>query len=178
MANLVIAPWSAAQTPSSPPALASAAATSSATTLIAADRDFMIQTAIDGMAEIEMAKLALQRSSNAKIKQFADRMVQDHGKANGELKALAVSKGVSLPNALPRIQQDDLTQMGKLSGADFDKAYSLHMVGDHQKAVASFEKQASGTGDPQVKAFAAKILPTLRDHLAVAKGLDPGAAPK
>jgi putative membrane protein len=134
--------------------------------------------AVDGMAEVELGKLALQKAASPKVKQFAQQMVQDHGKANAELKALAGSKGVVLPTSLPKVQQDDLAQMGKLSGAAFDKAYSLHMTGDHDKAVAAFDKQAQGSGDAQIKAWAAKTLPTLREHLAAAKALDPGAAKK
>jgi len=176
--NLAVAASIAAQPASAPSATGAAAANSSATTLTAADRDFLIQVGVDGMAEVEMGKLAQQHGSSAKVKQFADRMVQDHGMANSELKALAASKNVTLPATLPKAQQDDLAQMAKLSGASFDKAYSLHMVGDHQKAVATFDKQAKGSGDAQVKAFATKTLPTLREHLAVAKTLDAGAAPK
>jgi putative membrane protein len=179
VAPLALLTAASAQQPASAPGTsAPAVAQGSAAALIDADRQFVLQVAVDGMAEVELGKLALQKAASPKVKQFAEQMVQDHGKANAELKALAGSKGMVLPTSLPKIQQDDLTQMGKLSGAAFDKAYSLHMTGDHDKAVAAFDKQAQGSGDAQIKAWAAKTLPTLREHLAAAKALDPGAAKK
>jgi len=179
VAQLVLVTAASAQQPASAPgASAPAGAQGSAIALIDADRQFVLQVAADGMAEVELGKLALQKAASPTVKQFADRMVQDHGKANAELKALAASKGVALPTSLPGTKQDDLIQMGKLSGTAFDKAYSLHMAGDHEKAVAAFDKQAQGTGDAQIKAWAAKTLPTLREHLAEARALDPGATKK
>ena len=145
------------------------AAASGAAALSQGDRKFIEDAAAGGMAEVELGKLAEQRASNAQVKQFGSRMVQDHGKAGDELKSLASSKGVPLPAALPKNLQSDVDKMGKLTGADFDKAYMKHMVDDHKHDVSMFEKKSKSGQDTDLKAWAGKTLPTLREHLQLAQ---------
>ena len=135
----------------------------------APDREFAQKAAAGGPAEVEGGKVAEQKAANEKVKQFGARMVQDHGKANEELKQLASGKGLQLPTAPDAHQQQEMAKMQKLSGAEFDKAYMDHMVKDHKKDVAEFRKQASSGKDPDLKAFAAKPLPTLEEHLKLAE---------
>jgi putative membrane protein len=134
-----------------------------------ADAAFMRQAAIDGMAEVEHGRLAAQNAESADVKEFGQRMVDDHSKANDELKDLASKKNVTLPTELDpkhKAMQDKLT---KMKGAAFDKAYMAHMVTAHQQAVQLFEKESKGGKDPDAKSWAEKTLPTLQEHLKMAR---------
>jgi putative membrane protein len=133
-----------------------------------ADKAFMTKAAVDGMAEVELGKIAQQKGANAEVKAFATRMVDDHSKAGDELKGIAGAKGVTLPGAPDAKHKADMAKMQKLSGADFDRQYMDHMVMDHDKAVAEFRK-ASQSKDADVAAFARKTLPTLEEHQKMAK---------
>ena len=135
----------------------------------AADRAFAEKAAAGGAAEVEGGKVAEQRAANDKVKQFGARMVQDHGKANDELKQLASRKGIEVPADLDSKHQKDVDQLQKKQGAEFDRAYMDHMVKDHKKDVSDFKKEANSGKDPDIKAFAAKTLPTLEEHLQMAE---------
>lgn len=150
------------------------AAASGVSSLSHGDKKFIEDAAAGGMAEVEMGKLAEQKAANAQVRQFGSRMVQDHGKAGDELKSLASSKGVQVPAALPKSMQNDVDKLGKLSGADFDKAYMKHMVDDHKHDVSMFEKQSKSGHDSDLKAWAGKTLPTLREHQQLAQTTNAG----
>jgi putative membrane protein len=132
------------------------------------DRQFFTEAAHGGMAEVEMGRLATERASNPAVKQFGQRMVDDHTRANNELKQLAARKGVTLPTALDSEQRDKLDRLSKLSGAAFDREYMKEMVADHDKDVEEFQKESERATDPDVKAFASKTLPMLQQHLELA----------
>lgn len=132
--------------------------------------DFLADAAQGGMAEVELGKLAAQKAGNPEVKKFGQMMVTDHSKANAEVKALAGKKNISLPTDLGS-HKSDIDKMSKLSGADFDRQYVDDMVADHETDVAEFEKQAMSAKDPDVKAFAAKTLPTLKRHLETIKAI-------
>ena len=117
------------------------------------------------MAEVALGELAGARATNNDVKQFGLRMVQDHGKANGELAQLARDKGVEPPKDVDRTQKGVHDRLAKLSGDAFDRAYVDEMVKDHRKDVKAFEQQATRAKDPDLKAWIDKALPTLRDHL-------------
>jgi predicted outer membrane protein len=202
------------------------------------DKNFVLKAAEAGMAEVEMGQLALQQASNEEVKRFAQRMVDDHSKANTELMQLAQSKGITLPATTNSGTADNMTssgqstaistsgqqstttsqqatattgqqnartasgqqtdrtgsmatgqdstiamkgssdhkkmmdKMGKLSGVDFDREYIKHQVADHDKAVALFEKQSKNGKDPEVKAFAERTLPTLKEHQQMVRDLN------
>lgn len=134
-----------------------------------ADQTFVYKAAVGGMAEVEMGQMATEKASDAKVKAFGQRMVTDHGKANDELKALAAKKSVDLPSETDSKHKATAAKMSKQSGAAFDRAYMRDMVQDHEKDVAEFQKEANSGSDPDVKAWAAKTLPTLQEHLQQAK---------
>jgi putative membrane protein len=136
--------------------------------ITAADRAFVKEAAIGGMAEVEFGNLAKEKASSADVKQFGDRMVTDHGKANDELKAWAQQKNVTLPTELDAKHKATHDRLSKLSGDTFDKAYMREMVSDHEKDVAAFKKESSAAHDPDLKAWVTKTLPTLEDHLKMA----------
>ena len=143
---------------------------SAASTAPAGHEEFMHEAAQGGMAEVEMGKIAAQKAQNAEVKKFGQMMVTDHTKANDELKALATKKNVPLPADLGT-HRSSMDKLSSLSGAEFDRAYVQMMVDDHEKDVAEFQKQADSATDPDVKAFAAKTLPTLKKHLTAIQAI-------
>jgi putative membrane protein len=143
-----------------------------ATSLTPDDQTFLTKAAQGGMAEVDLGSLAAQSAAAADVKAFGSQMVTDHSKANDELKQLAAQKGFT-PPAEPNQEQKDLkAKLSAKSGKDFDKEYMKAMVDDHEKDVKEFEKAAASASDPDVKAWAAKTLPTLRHHLEMAKGTE------
>ena len=136
------------------------------------DRRFMTKAAQDGIAEVEAGKLAQSNGANADVKSFGQKMQQDHGKANDELNSIAQSKGVTLPTTTDRTQARLGRQLQGLKGDAFDKVYAREAgVKDHKAAVALFAREAKRGSDPDVKAFAAKTLPTLEEHLRMAQAM-------
>jgi putative membrane protein len=137
----------------------------------AADSKFMTRAASDGMAEVAMGRLALEKSSEAGVKQLAQRIVDDHTKANEKLQAMALAKQVALPAAPGDEAQRSASAMKALDAKKFDKAWAAAMVKDHQKAIALFSAAAGRTQDPEVRAFTRATLPTLKTHLELARQL-------
>ncbi|HTX33400.1 MAG TPA: DUF4142 domain-containing protein [Bryobacteraceae bacterium] len=133
------------------------------------DSTFVTEAAQGGMAEVQLGKLATTRASNALVKQFGQRMVDDHSKINDQLKALATSKGMSLPTALDPKDETVKRRLSGLTGSAFDHAYMEDMVKDHKHDIAAFQHEADHGMDPDVKAFAAKTLPILQEHLRLAE---------
>lgn len=134
-----------------------------------ADRKFMTNAAQGGMAEVELGRLATERASSPAVKQFGQRMVDDHSKANDELKQLAARNNVSLPNEVNSEQKEMKDKLSKLSGAAFDREYMKGMVEDHEKDVREFQEQTEKASGADVKAFASKTLPVLQQHLQLAR---------
>lgn len=134
------------------------------------DRNF-IQKAADGNeAEVELGRLAQEKGASDAVKQFGQRMVEDHGAANKELMQLAENKGVKLEDKATK--HDRLRdRLAKLQGQEFDREYVKAMVKDHKQDVAEFRRMHSGAVDPNLKAWVDKTLPTLEDHLKTIEGL-------
>ena len=149
---------------------ANAVANAATSMTTANPESFMKEAAQGGMAEVEIGKLAAGNAQDAEVKKFAQMMVTDHSKANEELKALAAKKNVTLPADMGP-HKSDYDSLAKMKGADFDREYVEGMVDDHEHDVAEFEKQAQNGADPDVKAFAAKTLPTLKKHLEAIKAI-------
>ena len=99
------------------------------------------------------------------MKALAAKIKADHQQAGEELKTLASTKHVTLPTALPPDQKNAVSRLDKQTGAAFDHAYAQAMVTDHRKAISEFERAAKSS-DADVKAFAGKTLPALREHLS------------
>ncbi len=137
-------------------------------TLTESDRNFLMEAAQGGMAEVELGRLASQKAQNPEVKRFGERMVTDHSKANDELKQLATQKGVTLPTDLGAEQKQEMDRLSKLSGAAFDREYMKLMVEDHDKDVKAFQDEANRATDPDVRSFASKILPIITEHQKVA----------
>ena len=129
------------------------------------DAKFATDAANGGMAEVALGKLALTKTANAQVKQFADMMVMDHGKANEELMAIAKTKNITLPATVDADHQKKMDDLSKLTGKDFDKAYVDAMVDGHKKTLDLMNNEAKDGKDADLKAFAAKTAPTVKTHL-------------
>ncbi len=135
------------------------------------DAKFVHQAASGGMMEVKLGEMVADKASSDAVKQFGQRMVTDHGKANAELKDLCAKKDVPLSDTLMKKHQAMVDELSKLSGEEFDKAYMKHMVKDHEQDVAEYKMASEKCEDADVKAFAAKTLPTLEEHLKMAKDI-------
>jgi putative membrane protein len=142
---------------------------STAQSVPSSDKSFAEKAAIGGLAEVEMGKLAQEKAGSEQVKQFGQRMVDDHSKANDELKQVATAKGLTLPTDLDAKHKSKLDKLQKLSGAQFDRAYMDDMVADHKQDVGEFQKEAKSGKDSDIKGFASKTLPTLQEHLKMAE---------
>ena len=150
----------------SPPG-ASPAAPAAKDTLNQEDKTFLKEAALGGMAEVELGKRA-QKSENADVKSFADRMIQDHTAANQELTTIATGLGIDLPKALDREHEQMRQKLATLHGKAFDEQYMQGMVADHNKAVNLFQQEARSGSSVHLKQFALKTLPTLQEHQKMA----------
>lgn len=166
----------------------------SSSMLSSADRNFIMKAAQGGMEEVQLGQLAVSKASSEDVKQFGQRMVDDHTKANNELMQLAQNKGVTLPTSSTTMNPSDtsmssssktntatgtntkeqktMDRLSKLSGAAFDKEYMREMLKDHEKDVAEFERESSSAKDPDLKSWATTTLPTLKEHLQMARDIN------
>jgi putative membrane protein len=135
------------------------------------DQQFLMTAAGAQKAEVALGQMAIERAASEKVKQLAQRMVEDHTKAGQEVRKLAEAAGITLPDE-PSV---DLQKLGdtysKLSGNEFDRAYVDHEVKDHQKKIAEFKKQTKKLKNPQIKQWASGTVPVLKEHLIVAKSV-------
>jgi putative membrane protein len=129
------------------------------------DAKFATEAGKGGMAEVALGKLALTKTSDPSIKEFANMMVTDHGKANTELMAIAKTKNITLPAAPDSTHIKKMDDLSKMSGKDFDKAYVDAMVDGHKKTLDLMNGEAKNGKDADLKAFAAKTAPTVKMHL-------------
>ncbi len=133
------------------------------------DTKWATNAAEGGMLEVQLGNLAQSNGASPKIKELGKMMVDDHSKANEELKSLAAQKNITLPAALGDSKQKDYNDLAAKKGADFDKAYADYMVSDHKEDIDAYQKQADKGKDPEMKAFAAGKIPTLQHHLQMSE---------
>lgn len=146
-----------------------ATASQAASKLPRADVSFLKDAAQAGHAEVEGSKLALKKSSNDKVKAFAQQMVDEHTKVGDELAALAKSKGINVPTDPSLGQKAKLKILSARDGTGFDKHYAESIgVDAHQDTIKLFQKASKEVTDPEVKAFVTKTLPSLEHHLQMA----------
>lgn len=134
-----------------------------------ADQKFLMEAAQGGQAEVALGKIAAEKASNDAVKQFAQRMVDDHSKANEALMSVAGQKQVAVPSEPSAKQKADAKRIEAMKGPAFDAAYMEHMVRDHEQDVAAFQKASQQVSDADVKQFAQQTLPTLKEHLTEAR---------
>ncbi|MCI8211338.1 hypothetical protein AUC61_17565 [Pseudomonas sp. S25] len=133
--------------------------------------DFVEDASAKGVAEVEAGKLAQGKSTSADVKAFADMMVKDHTKANEELAKIAASKKLEVSDQA-MLMDKAKSMILELRGAkSFDQAYANNQVKAHEQTIELFEKEASDGKDAELKAFASKTLPVLKEHLKHAQAL-------
>jgi putative membrane protein len=157
--------------PINPPITTMAGSTTTAAADVSGDQGFVQNAALGGLAEVELSKLAVNKATNAEVKQFAQMMVGDHTGANSELKTLAAAKGIALPTELDADHKATRDRLNTLSGAAFDRDYMAAMAADHNNAVTLFQNEATSGTDAELKAFAAKTLPKLQQHQTMASSV-------
>ncbi|KUJ49743.1 DUF4142 domain-containing protein [Chryseobacterium sp. JAH] len=138
---------------------------STSTALNDQDKKFVDAAARGGMMEVMMGELAATNSTDASVKSLGQKIAKDHKIANDELKKWAATVNYSLPSSMDEAQHKMHADLKAKKGADFDKAYVDMMLNDHKKDIAAFKKQSTDGSDANLKAFAAKTLPTLENHL-------------
>jgi putative membrane protein len=131
----------------------------------AADKAFVKKALEGNIGEIEMGKLALQKSNDDQVKQFAQRMVDDHGKMLDEMKPAAQQMGVKVPEGPSKGQMKSMDKMKALSGDAFDQAYIKDMVKDHKGDDNDFKMEAQSTQNPQLKQMVMQSDQTIESHL-------------
>jgi len=136
------------------------------------DDTFAMHAASGGMAEVKLGELAEKNGSSEAVKNFGKRMVEDHSKANDQLKDVAAKNNITLPTTMNSSDRATYNRLSKLSGTQFDKAYMKDMVVDHEKDISEFKREASAGKNEEVKTFASDTLPTLESHLKEAKSVD------
>jgi putative membrane protein len=129
------------------------------------DAAFFKSAAEGGISEVEAGKLAQDKGSSQKVKDFGAMMVSDHSAANEKLKSLAASKDVSLPSSSSVAQMAGKAKLEVLSGDTFDKSYIKGQLKAHRQTIALFKQESAAGQDADAKAFATATLPTLRSHL-------------
>jgi len=179
------------------PAAVGTAGAADRTAVHDSERDFVNHQLSDGLAEVELGKLASERSANPSVKQFAQMLVQDHTNAGNALRETATKYGIQPAPQVDDKHKDLMDKLSKLRGAEFDRAYIGAMVDEHKNAVDSLESRVDSQGGitdrltdkdsansrpvPEksdnapataVNTWAAKTLPTVRHHLDEARMLD------
>lgn len=142
----------------------------------AGEHTFLKEAYQADLAEVQLAQLAQQKASSPEVKQFAQRMINDHGKNEGQVKQVAEQENVPLPDKLSAKDEATKAKLEKLSGKEFDHAYMLDMVKDHTKDVAKFRDEAKEHVSPAVKNYVDQTLPTLESHLKQARSVEPQTA--
>jgi putative membrane protein len=133
-------------------------------------QDFVTKVAISDMFEVQSSKLAAQKG-NAEVKSFAKRMIKDHTKTTQELKGIVGKAKAKLPKTMDADHQQKLAKLQKAGGNDFNSIYASMQVQAHEDAVKLFEGYSNAGDDAQLKAWAGKTLPNLKEHLEHAKKL-------
>ena len=152
---------------------AQASSSSSAPRISGTDQQFIQKTAEDQLSEVELGRLATRKAASHQVKEFGQRMVNDHTKTTEDLKKIASSKGISLPQQIGKSSKDIRDRLVKLSASDFDSAYMAEMLKDHKLDLEEFQRESKSASDPELKQFAARNLPTLQSHLKQAESISP-----
>jgi putative membrane protein len=154
-------------------ALAALTTAAAAPTANKADQNFLKQAIQGNLAEVELGKLAQEKSMNDGVRSFGDMLVKDHSASNEKATDVASALGVTAPTEPSKKQKMMYDRLSKLSGSAFDRQFARMMVDDHQKDIKEFEKEAKSSNE-QIAGFAKDTLPTLQKHLDTAKSLASG----
>ncbi|WP_211256128.1 DUF4142 domain-containing protein [Edaphobacter aggregans] len=135
------------------------------------DKIFLQKAAEGGTAEVQLGKLAVERASDADVKAFGQKMVDDHTRLNNQMAPMAESKGVALPRKMSKADQAEYDKLSSLSGEAFDKEYIAYMAKDHHADLREFRTAAMNTADPELKAAVDKAAQVIHEHMVMADKL-------
>ena len=137
------------------------------------DEDFVLAAADGGMLEVKLGELASKNASMPKCKDYDKTMIKDHTKVNGELKALAGKKKITIPEKLSVAKQQVYDSLAATTGEQFDLLYMNMMIASHEETIGLFQTESSGGKDPDINKWAGSKIPALKHHLEMAKALFP-----
>ena len=146
-----------------------AAAQTQASNAAMTPEGFATKAAHTNMAEVQLGHLAQQKASNPDVKEFGERMVNDHTEAQAKLKDAAGRANVTLPEGLDQKHKELKDQLQQKSGAAFDTMYINKMVEGHEQAVQMLKEAAANLSSEPLKQWASQTLPTIQDHLKRAR---------
>ena len=132
-------------------------------------QEFVNEAASGSMMEVALGEMASQKASSEEVKSFGQKMVEDHSKANEELKQIAESNSLTVPETMMDKQQKMVDKLSELSGEEFDKEYMKAMLKDHKKDIKKFEKAASNADNAEIQSWARKTLDVLEQHHQLAE---------
>ena len=144
-------------------------------TLSSTDRQFMTRAAMMDMAEIQTGRLAVSQGASESVRQFGQRMIDDHTRTSQQLMQMASAAGFTPPQTLDAKHQAVAAKLARLTGAEFDRAYMKQMVKDHQEAVSLYRRQSTRGSMPDLRSFASATLPALQEHLSMARSMAGGS---
>src|SRR5690606_34428901 len=136
-------------------------------------RQFLMQAIQGDLAEIALGELAQQKGESDEVREYGEKLVQDHSRSLEEARQLAEAEGIEVPEEPSPEAQQMHEQLTQLSGDEFDREFIRHMVEDHEKAIGLFETQTEGS-DTETAEYAEETLPVLEEHLQIAESIDPG----
>ena len=137
-----------------------------------ADKQFLTMAAETNMTEAHIGQMAEGRADSQAAKDFGKKLDQDHSAAYTELLQLAQKEGDSIPRGINSRHISSISSLESLKGRSFDKAFARNEAMEHQRALAAFQREADHGTNPDVKAYAAKHIDTMKAHLDMAKGLE------
>jgi putative membrane protein len=135
------------------------------------DRMFVGKAMQGGLAEVQLGQLTLQKSTNPQVKEFAQRMIDDHTKLNEQMKPVAQQLGVAVPDQISKNDRKTIAKLQGLSGSAYDQAYIKDMVKDHKQDLSGFQMEASSGQDQTVKDAANQGSKVIAQHLQMAQQL-------
>lgn len=136
------------------------------------DKKFVEDAYKDGLAAVSMGEVAATRTHNPAVRDFADRMVQDHEAANRELMQLSQKEGASLPKDMGSSYRNRIEKLSSMKRQDFDRAYMEQEVKDHKSDLKEYSKEVNDGANPALKSFASRTIPKLEHHLSMASTID------
>lgn len=133
------------------------------------DKKFLKEAALNGMTEIELGKIASEKASNAQVKQFAQRMIDEFTSGQKAILRIASDETITVPKTLDSKHQSRVDRLAKLSGSEFDRAYIQDEAKQRHQDLKEYTNASQGGNDPNLKNFATSTLPSLEDHVNALK---------
>ena len=135
------------------------------------DKVFLQKASEGGMAEVQLGQLAAQKGNSAEVKEFGQKMVEDHTRLNDQMKPIADTLGVNAPKHLNKADQAEYEKLSSLSGDAFDQEYITDMVKDHRKDLHEFRREEAATSNPDLKQAVSQAEQVISQHLSMIQGI-------